>query len=73
MSMRLAMKASLESAALDEKAKQKELRKAKKEAKRARKAELAALYNWDPDASVYNGYHLRQINIEIVFAKILKV
>jgi chromatin remodeling complex protein RSC6 len=42
MSMRLAMKASLESAALDEKAKQKELRKAKKEAKRARKAELAA-------------------------------
>ena len=42
MSMRLAMKASLESAQLDEKAKQKELRKAKKEAKRARKAELAA-------------------------------
>ena len=39
--MRLAMKASLESAQLDEKAKQKELRKAKKEAKRARKAELA--------------------------------
>ena len=36
------------------------------------KAELAALYNWDPDASVYNGYHLRQINIEIVFAKIFK-
>ena len=40
--MRLAMKASLESAQMDEKEKQKQLRKAKKEAKRARKAELAA-------------------------------
>jgi len=42
MSMRLAMKASLESVDMDDKAKQKALRKAKKEAKRARKAELAA-------------------------------
>ena len=43
--MRLAMKASLESAQMDEKEKQKQLRKAKKEAKRARKAEFAASTN----------------------------
>ena len=42
MSMRLAMKASLESAAARREGQAEELRKAKKEAKRARKAELAA-------------------------------